>query len=252
MYKPLILAVFSACFLICNISFAQDDLKVYEAKASKKDTKTVEILSVDGKSQRVHIMPDYVHRVLKISCLKDTIAIEDYWGVPPEVHVLGSRFVQVNYEVRGGTGYALGNTMLLCVQHGKLHESLYFLRYTHSEVGDDALGDYKIKIALTGSNAKNYRLNVKVHDGFHSKSHHEKNYNYNNQTVLGFDVSQVVFYQFKRTLFEYNIINPSKGGKQKQVLDGYYPTIILGTEIYYFINNEWFIPSTKGELYTFE
>ena len=127
------------------------------------------------------------------------------------------------------------------------------MRYTHSEVGDEALGDYKIKIALIGSNVKDYRLNVNVHDDFHSKSHYDKNYNYNNKTILNFDASQNVFYQFKQPLFNKHIVNYlTKDGNPKGALDGYYPTIILGTETYFFIKGKWLVPSDGGELNYFQ
>ena len=132
MYKPLTFIVSLVFTLLAYTTFAQDDLQIDEAKASKKDTKTINILSLDGKYQKMHIMPDYVHHVLKISCLKDTITIEDYWGVPAEVHILGKHFVQINYEVRGGTGLGLGNMMLLSVQNNKLCQSLYVLRYVEA------------------------------------------------------------------------------------------------------------------------
>jgi len=130
---------------------------------------------------------------------------------------------------------------------------MYILRYTHSEDGDDGLGDYRVKIALIGSNAKNYKLNVKVHDDFFSKSDHEKNYRYNNQTVLHFDASLNVFYQFKQRLFNKHIVNYlTKDGNSKDALDGYYPTIILGTETYYSVKGKWLVPSDAGELNYFQ
>jgi|SRR5579863_4688495 len=95
MYKPLTFIASVFFFLFNSVAFAQDDLQVYEAKASKKDAKIVTVISIDGKSQKVHVLPDYVHHVLRVSCLKDTIAITDYWGVPADVRVLGNRFVQI-------------------------------------------------------------------------------------------------------------------------------------------------------------
>jgi hypothetical protein len=251
MYKPLTLVACAACFLLCNVSFAQDELTIALIKDSKKDNKTINILSLDGKKRRVHIMPDYANHVFRISCLEDTITIKDFWGVPAEVHILDIHFIQISYEVRGGSGLGLGNTMLLSVQNKKLYRSFFALRYIDVLLDrSEGEGKYNIKLRLSGGDQKNYKLFVKVHDKRYTKLSPNENYNYNDQIVLNFDPRLNVFYELKETL-NYNTIDLSTGAKQKMTLDDYYPAIILGKESYYFVNGEWFIPSGPGELEVF-
>jgi hypothetical protein len=107
MTRPITLILAFIFIVFRNISVAQDDLKILEAKASIKDTKTYIVQSLDGKQQKVKIIPDYVNRVLKMGCLTDTIKIEDFWGVTPQIDILGGKFIEIQYEVRGGTGALL-------------------------------------------------------------------------------------------------------------------------------------------------
>ncbi|MDO3627031.1 hypothetical protein [Mucilaginibacter sp. BT774] len=198
MTRPITLIFSIVLILLRNTSIAQDDLQILEAKASKKDTKTYMIQSLDGTRQKVKIAPDYVKKVLTMICLKDTIRIGGFWGVPPQVDILDGKFIQMQYEVRGGTGYALGNVLILCVQNNKLYEAMHVLRYTQSEIGDDATGDYNIKMKIDKNDKGRYILKVNIHDDFNSKSHPEKNYKYDNLSILNFDLSRNVFYSIKK------------------------------------------------------
>jgi len=253
MTRPITL-IFSITFILFrNISIAQDDLKILEAKASRKDTKILTIQSLDGGKQKVKIIPDYVNRVLKINCLTDTIKIEDFWGVTPEIDILGGKFIQIQYEVRGGTGYALGNVLILCVRNNKLYEAMHVLRYTQSEIGDDATGDYNIKIKIDKNDKGSYILKVNIHDDFNSKSRPEKNYKYDNLSILNFDLSRNVFYSIKKDRYDTFISTFLKNHKNhKNKIPGNFPEIILGSETYYYFGNRWYTSQEDGELIEFD
>ena len=85
----------ACCFflLLRNLAFAQNTAKTAEDKESKKDEKTFIIESLDGKNQTIHIVPDYFHHRLRISCLKDTIADYDFCGVPVAARILNKEFI---------------------------------------------------------------------------------------------------------------------------------------------------------------
>src|ERR1700744_961276 len=100
MCKWINLITFCILSVFRNSALGQDILKVAEDKDSKRDTKAYNIISLDGKSKQIHIMPDYPNHILRISCLKDTISIYDYWDVPAVISVLNKNFLQVKYEVR--------------------------------------------------------------------------------------------------------------------------------------------------------
>lgn len=161
----------------------------------------------------------------------DAINILNYWGVPPEIHVLNKNFIEISYAVRGGSNLGLGNTLILCVRGGKLYEAMHVLRYVKGETGN-LKNDYHIKLALSGNSKNNYKLRVSIHDDVYSKPNPEINYVYNNQTVLNFDTKQNAFYSIKQNIYDH-LIKSETGKKQK--VDGNFPVIFLGKETYYFI-----------------
>lgn len=239
MFKPLTLTAFIAFMLFYNISFAQDILAIGEAKATKRDTKTINIISLDGKNRKVQIMPDYSKHVFNISCLKDTISINDFWGVPVEIHVLDNRFVQIIYEVRGGSNLALGNILIVCVNGNKLYEALHILRYATWDSGD--LTKYKVKIMFGRSFKKTYQLNVTVHDYVNSQTDPGENYVYNDNNTLRFDKKTNVFYNLRSRVYDtLKVYEPNTGQFVKQLIQGNFPTILLGKESYYYIKDGWY------------
>jgi hypothetical protein len=256
MTRPITLIFSIAFILFRNISTAQDDLKLLEAKASEKDTQTFTIKSLDGRNQNIYIRPDYPNHVLRISCLKDTINIPDYWGVPPNAGLMNDNFIKIEYEVRGGSNLSLGNTMVICANGNKLFEAMHVLRYMDSELSYaiDSVkyrghSNYNIKVALNGNNKRNYRLNISIHDTSSSNFEPDANYNYNNQTALSFDTKRNVFFSVKENIYDNFTVLSLKGGKKhKEQIRGNLPVIILGKETYYFIKNGWYELGSHNEL----
>jgi len=246
--------IFTAIIFLAAFSskvFAQDFLAGAEKKASVKDTHAYILNSLDGRNQKVHIMPDYTNHILKISCLKDTISINDYWGVPADIHILNKNFLSIKYEVRGGSGLGLGNLLVLCVKNNTLYEAIHVLRYSHLEdVG--VIKDYRIKPVLIGNSGKAYKLKVRVHSISYSKYVPSANYSYNNVSTLRFDVTQNVFYNLKKSIYQNMTIYDIKTNKEhKQEIRGNFPEIILGDETYYFIKDGWYQMEKNNELYNF-
>jgi hypothetical protein len=232
-----------------NAASAQGDLKANELKATKSHT-TFNVLSLDGKYRIIKIIPDYVNHVLTITCLHDTIRINDYWGVPPDIHLLNRNFIEINYEVRGGSNLGLGNILILCVKDGKLYEALYALRYSDWNSGDRKT-KYMIRPTLNRDGKNNYRLNVQIHDDAYSKRNPQENFDYNNQTTLSFDAKLNVFYNIKENIND-NFVMTSIGKKVKQKIGGSFPVIILGKESYYYLNNKWYQFGKSNEIYQFQ
>ncbi|MEO6851147.1 MAG: hypothetical protein ABI203_06125, partial [Mucilaginibacter sp.] len=202
-----------------------------------------------------HITPDYPNHVLRMSCLKDTISITDYWDVPPEIVVLNNHFIKIEYAVRGGSDLALGNMLILCVNNNKLYEAMHVLRYIDSELGyiiDSKKftehSNYTIKAVLNRETKNNYKLNVDVHDEVKS-SNPEICYNYKNQSILNFDVKNNVFYSIKEDLYgSFKISHSGRHKRTKQKIRGNFPVIILEKEIYYFIKDGWYELGRNNEL----
>jgi hypothetical protein len=250
MNKSFTLFSFLIFILLIGSASAQDALKNAEANDTKRDTKTFKIVSVDGKNRKVTIIPDYLHHVLKIGCLTDTINIDNFWGVPPEVHLLNKSFIEIKYEVRGGSNLGLGNTLILCVNDNVLIETMHILRYTSWGSGD-LKTDYHIKLTLNENGKNDYMLNADIYDKVYSKNNSEENYVYNNRSVLNFDKKQHVFYSIKKNIYN-NAITTAAGKKKKQKYRGNFPVIILGKESYYFISGRWYQTEDSNELHEFK
>jgi hypothetical protein len=248
MNKPSALIIYLAFIFSVKLASAQDQLQVAEAKDMKRDTKIFDIVSVDGKNEKVKIIPEYVNHRLKMICSGDTINIVDFWGAPPDIRLLNKIFIEINYAVRGGSNVGFGNTLILCVNRGHLFEALHVLRYGNGETGDEK-SDYHIKLTLKGNSKNNYRLNVHVHDDVDSKRAPETNYTYNNETNLTFDSKQNVFYSIKESVYDC-FITTAKNTKQK--IGGTFPMIILGKQTYYFINKRWCTADLDKEMFEFK
>jgi hypothetical protein len=213
-------------------AIAQDVLKEMDDKNSKKDTKAYIILSLEGKKSVIHMMPDYSRRMLKISYLKDTITINDYWGVPVEPRSINKNFLQINYEVRGGSNLALGNTLILSVSSNKLYEALHVLRYSDWESFD--VKKYNVDFLL-----KNFKLTASVKEKVVSQTEPESNYHFYNKTTLQFDRKLKVFYNIKANVDDtLNVCYPNLTYKRE--IEGNFPKVLLGREEYLFIGNQWF------------
>ena len=157
-------------------AFAQDFLTDAEKKASKRDTKTFSLNSLDGKKQKVHIMPDYPNHVLRISCLKATISINEFWGVPAEMHLMNKKFLKIVYEVRSGSNEDSQNTVLLCVNKGKLFESLSINSLSSYDMGDQH-GSYSIRLSFKNDYKNKVTLIAYIYDDAYSKFKPKTNYN---------------------------------------------------------------------------
>jgi hypothetical protein len=250
MRKSILIAIFLMPVLYFNTVMAQDELRDSQIRNTKKDTKTFNVLSLDGKNESVKIIPDYVNKVLEITCSKDALTINNFWGVPPVIHLLGKNLIQIDYEVRGGSNLGLGYTLILCVRQNRLFKAFHILRHANWDNGDLKM-NYYINLKLSGTNKSNYELNVSVHDDVNSKPDPERNYNFNEQVNLNFDIRQNVFYSIKGNVFNRFVYTDAKR-KTKQKLDGFVPVIMLGKETYYFIGKAWYRPGENKEMSLFE
>jgi hypothetical protein len=228
--KILVSCVF--CLLMAVRVVAQDVLKEMDDKNSVKDTKIYTMLSLEGKKSVIHIMPNYYRRMLKISYLKDTITIDDYWGVTVEPKCLDKNFLQIKYEVRGGSNLALGNTLLLCISGDRMYEALHVLRYSDWESFD--VKKYNVDFLL-----KDFKLTASVKEQVVSQDEPETNYHFYNKTTLQFDRKLKAFYSIKSSIDDtLNVSYPDLTYKRE--IEGNFPKVLLGREEYLLIGNQWF------------
>jgi len=230
-------------------SIAQDNLKEMEAMDTKKNTHIVNIESLDGKKEKIIIIPDYVNKILRMGCLKDTINMDHFWGVAPDIKILNKNFVEIDYEIRGGSNLALGNTLILCVYNHHLNEALHVLRYSDWESFDKL--SYLVKLFLVGHNKKDFRLKVNVYDTAVSGKNPKTNYNYHDQTVLNFDTINNVFCSAREEIYDQYVAGKSKKGSNSKIM-GNFPVVLLGKQTYYFLKKRWYQRGTDNAMHEVE
>jgi hypothetical protein len=237
MSKCLLLTLFFNIFIFKTALFAQDGLLDNRIVQTKKDTKTYAIQSLEGKTVKVKVLPDYVHNILCVIYLRDTIKVFDYWDVTPKTSYLSKQFLKVNYEVRGGSNLGLGHSMIICVSRNKLYEALHVLQYTDWESGE-LLKKYDVEFALL-IRKKNYIINARVNDKSISTNNPETNYQYTNNSQLHFDKKLKIFYSIKQNL--YDTLKVSYHDKTfRRKIEGNFPQVLLEDNKYIFIEGQWF------------
>jgi hypothetical protein len=181
-------------------------------------------------------MPDYVHKTLYVIYLKDTVKVFNYWGVPSEISYLSKQFLKINYDVRGGSNLALGNSLIICLSNNKLHEALHLLRYAHWEA--ELVKTYDVKLAFF-NHKKDQVLMTSIRDKSHSFSSPETDYDYTSTSNLHFDKKLKVFYSIKKDIYDtLKVVYPNRTYKRE--IQGNFPAVILEDNIYVFIGGQWF------------
>jgi len=237
MSKRFLFAFSLILFISPSALFAQDELLENRIVQTKKDTRTFNILSLEGTTVKVKVLPDYARNTLCVIYLRDTLKVFDYWDVFPETSYLSKKFLKINYEVRGGSNLGLGNSLIICVGNNKLHESLHVLRYTNWESGE-LIKRYDVKFALV-TRKKNYVITASVRDNSMSSNNPETNYHYTNRSTLHFDKKLNVFYSIKHDL--YDTVNVSYyNTSYRRHIEGNFPEILLEDNKYIFIGDQWF------------
>lgn len=218
------------------MSFAQDELFENRIVQTKKDTKTFNIQSLEGEILKVKVLPDYVHNVLCIIYLTDTLKVFNYWGVPAQTSHLSKQFLKINYEVRGGSNLGLGNSLIICVSNNKLYEALHVLRYADWE--SELVKTYNVKFAFV-TRKKNYMLMASIIDKSLSTNDPETNYYYTNTSKLHFDKKLKVFYSIKNDLYDtLKVCYPDTTYRRE--IQGNFPEVILEDKKYVFMGGQWF------------
>jgi hypothetical protein len=236
MSKRFLLVLSLILFISKSVSFAQDELLDNRIVQTKKDTRTFNIQSLEGKTLKVKVLPDYVHNILCIIYLTDTLKVFDYWDVFPQTSHLSEQFLKINYEVRGGSNLGLGNSLIICVSNNKLYETLHVLRYADWE--SELVKTYNVKFAFV-THKKECMLTASIKDKSLSTTNPETNYDYTNTSKLHFDKKLKVFYSIKKNLYDtLKVVYPNT--TYRRAIEGNFPEMILGDSKYLYIGSQWF------------
>jgi len=242
MSKHFLLVFVILSFSSKSLLFAQDELLENRIVQTKKDTRSFNLQSLEGRTVRVKVLPDYVNHILCVIYLKDTVKVFDYWGMPPETSYLSKQFLKINYEVRGGSNLGMGNSLIICVSNKGLYEALHVLRYADWE--SELIKTYHANFALI-SHKKNYELAVRVRDKSASSVNPETNYDYTSNSRLHFDKKLKVFFSIKLDLYDTLKVSYHDTSYMHDI-QGNFPEVILEDNKYVFIGGQWFELNKDG------
>lgn len=201
-------------------------------------SQTYKIMSFEGKLIEVNLSQKLFSKTLKVSCFNDTLHFSDCTGVE-KVETLGNNFLKIVYNLRGGTGLDLRNTLVLSVSHQKIYVSLLLQSYVGSLI-DTIEYVYESQVKLSGNSPNDFKMMVHTHgDRKIGSGIIEKNVNA--YLPLRFDKTRKVFFSSYQTvsrhlfIYDLNTQNP-----KKIFVNGYLPVISLNKDIYYYVNGKWY------------
>ncbi|AYL98807.1 hypothetical protein HYN43_027610 [Mucilaginibacter celer] len=181
---------------------------------------------------------------------KDTIKLQDVYTVE-KVRLLNKNFLMVTCSVRAGSGMHLEKTLVICARDNRLCESLHvsslfkedFIDFSETKKSPAKVSvktRYKVRFALNGSSAANYKLQAKIHAERKSVKESAGNYVRNGIANLHFDTKQNIFYKYRESLSRtFAVFNSKTNAESKQYIKGVFPVVKLGDYKYYYIKGEW-------------
>ncbi len=229
------------CLLLSNTGIAQ----VYTLK------------TLDGTSATIKLRYKPFTKYLTISCATDKLILHEYWG-PGEIKVINKKFLKIKYYIRGGSGIGLGNTLLLCVSHGKLWQAMHIESYS-SNLNYSADLDSK----RTTQKIIDARLALDIADNARIVTYdtlvtgENKNFRRSSATpkkdVIRFNLARCIFYNYQKnfnvSLIEF-IYNSNHTITTKKHFTGMAPAFQLNNLEYIFVDSKWYIESnSRGEYF---
>jgi len=228
-------AVLTLCLLLTTVSQAQ----------------TFSIKSLDGSKAFIKLYYKPFSKRLTISCAKDILIICDYTG-SEETTVLNGYFLQIRYYKRGGSGIGIGNTLLLCISHGKLRQALHIESYS-SNLNYSSDVDYKrttqriLDTQLTLDAANN--MYAITYDTLVSGE--DRNFQRNSlpsrKNTVRFNIIENVFCNYQKKV-NINLITFNNNHDNTKHFNGVAPAFQLNGTEYIFVSGKWYAKSgSKGE-----
>jgi hypothetical protein len=206
---------------------------------------TYHIKSFDGKIAKITLNYKMFSKKLSISCSTDTLYLLDYTGTQ-KIRVIDQRFIEIEYDVLGGTGIVNRNSLILSISKNKIITSL--LVNSHFETfSPDKHILYDVKFNFKSDLGKNYQIIADVNNSVHSKKYSSINTNSIEKVNLRFDTNYDVFTSNIANLSQsFKIYKPGDAaGFTEKLIKGEKPEIALGKEhTYLFIDNSWYITSS--------
>jgi len=177
-------------------------------------------------------------RTLAVSYLKDTLFLDDYMFLD-KVQVYG-KFLQITYDIRGGSGLGLISTLILSIIKGEINVAMHVTSGIEL-VSPDKERTYKLKFKRMVEDNNRYKMLVGVHDEHRSRLHPQTNYTKDQRVTLMYDSSQNIFYGTHEDIADsFSVYDLQKQQWNRQEVKGAVPVITLGEVTYYYIKEEWY------------
>jgi len=167
---------------------------------------------------------------LVISCLQDTLVLDDYWAMDT-VKILDRVFLQLNYSRRGGSNEGFGSLILLYFSNGRLGEALNIESYSNWDMRPANYLLFTVDAQLTGHDVDSYQLKLTIHDERRSKLQPRLDNRLDKVENLSFD---------KRSRCFYSHLDPLRGVTV--------PVVTILKNTYSYVNGHWklsYAPNTK-------
>jgi hypothetical protein len=224
--------------------------------SQKSDEETINLKSLENKHVRVKIKFDDVNDKINLELNPhEKMLITGFRGLTQDLKVLDQKFIEFRFEMRGGTGVAVGRYVLICVSNGKLCRSIDQISLFSSVFKEtyvpsiDSLHLYDessiYQVDFTGLKETNNSYEMVVTGSIKIHSKIEPNQNYENQdtTQLHFDKDNKVFYnKFENLDGQYLLWSDEFLNEQVNFHNEKFPSICINDgAIYVFFRHKWYI-----------
>ena len=208
-----------SCLLLTNISQAQ----------------TYKIQTLDGTNANIKLRYKPFSTSFTISYLTYKLIIPSYWSAG-EVKVLNKKFLEIVYYERGGSGVGTGNTLLLCISHGKLRQAMHIGSYSYS-LGDEKITANYTRLLLDAANT----IHAVVYDTVELKQGPRPKSISIKKSTITFNTTQQVFCNYQKNInTSLSSYNYQTNHINKRHFTGIAPAFQLDGCEYIFINGKWY------------
>jgi hypothetical protein len=226
---------------------------------------TLNINSLCNKDCIVKLKLDNVNNKIEILLIsKDSICLSDFRGLTGGIKVLNNKFIELSFRTAGGSNTELHRYVLICISHDKLYKAIDVISFINSYFDTtyvpkidslnlyDESSIYKISFILSQDD-QNYKLLGMQSEKIKSKYDPKRDLEKEEILQFNFDKNYKIFYsQFDSLEGNFVIVSCNEITSRNRVFNREkYPAIKLHNEVYYFINNIWYIKEGKDHLVDF-
>jgi hypothetical protein len=233
------------------------------SNSQDKDEETIRLHSLENKNVRVKIKYDNVNDKIILELNPNEKAIvKGYRGLTQEVKILNQKFIEFQFDMRGGTGFHVSRYILFCVSENRLIRSIDIVSVITSVFKEtyvpsidslhlyDESSSYLLYFSDLTERNNSYQLIVKDSVKIKSKFDPSQNYEYQDTTQLHFDMINKVFYNKYETLNgSYLIWSDENLNEQVNFNNEKLPSICIGQDpVYVYFRNKWFVKTQDYHL----